>query len=410
VDRFQLLQPLRASRSFTALWGGQLLSGLGDEAFSVILPMVVYSLTGSALEMSLLMTLRVIPQLLLQPFTGVLVDRFPRVSMMLISDSMRFLILLVLSVLGMGHHLTISALNVTVFAYGTMSVLFRPAYMALRRQIFTPEIRNAAISLTQIGSQVTSLVGPSLGGLIMTFASSIAGFIFDAISFVFSIISLLFIRKTDTTLTTKPIKSKEQSFVSDLLAGYRETVRHPWIWVGILAWTFIIISYSGIIPILLPWLLKVHFKYPDYSYGLVMSMSGVGAVLAGIIAGSVRKWRHRGVISYGAVALQGLALLGMSLVQWLPGLMMLMAVSSAGSMLFGIIHEGILQELVSDEFFGRVISLEVFSASIAQPIGYLLTGVLFHRIGGIRTMAIEAAAMFLIVISTLCLPSIRKYQ
>ncbi|OPG15093.1 MFS transporter [Ferroacidibacillus organovorans] len=410
MDKLVLLHPFRVSRSFAALWSGQFLSGFGDQVFSVILPMVVYSLTGSIQTMSLLMTLNAVPQILLQPFTGVLVDRLPRISMMLISDSMRLVLLVILGILGLLHHLSIVALDVTVFVYGVMSVLFRPAYMALRRQIFTPEIRNPAISLTQIGSQVSSSVGPSVGGLIMTFASSAIGFIFDAGTFVFSVVSLLFIRSTDLNLKTNAIKSKQNTFVRDLIAGYRETVRHPWIWVGILSWTFIIISYSGIIPILLPWLIRVHFKYPDYAYGLLVSMSGVGAILAGIVAGSVRTWKHRGIIAYGAVAIQGLALLIMSFMHWLPGLMLMMAFSAAGNMLFGIIHEGILQELVPDEFFGRVISLEVFSAAIAQPIGYLLTSVLFRSIGGIHTMSAEAGIMFLVVIMTLFIPSIRNFK
>lgn len=410
MDKFKLLHPFKVSRSFSALWSGQFLSGFGDQVFSVILPMVVYSLTGSVLAMSLLVTLKTVPQIILQPFTGVLVDRLPRVSMMLISDSMRLILLVLLGILGLLHHLSIFVLDVTVFVYGVMSVLFRPAYMALRKQIFTPEIRNPAISLTQIGSQVTSSVGPSVGGLIMTFASSAIGFVFDAVTFAFSIGSLVFIRSTDLNLKTNPKKSKQNTFTRDLIAGYRETVRHPWVWVGILSWTFIIISYSGIIPILLPWLIKIHFKYPDYTYGLLVSMSGVGAILAGIVAGSVRTWRHRGIIAYGAVAIEGLALFVMSFMHWLPGLMLMMALSAAGSMLFGIIHEGILQELIPDEFFGRVISLEVFSAAIAQPIGYLLTGLLFRSIGGILTMSAEAATMFLVVIVTLCLPSIRNFQ
>ncbi|MFD1674528.1 MFS transporter [Alicyclobacillus fodiniaquatilis] len=410
MDKFALLQPLRTSRSFTALWGGQLLSGFGNQAFGVILPMVVYTLTGSALTMGVIATLRVIPQILLQPFTGVMADRFPRVSMMLTSDLMRFALLLTLGILGISHHLTIPMLEVMVFVYGAMSVLFRPAYMALRRQIFTPEIRNAAISLTQIGTQMTSLVGPALGGVIMTLTSSVVGFVFDAATFLFSIISLLWIRNTDVHLKTTPRKDKEQTFIQDLMAGYRETTRHPWVWIGILAWTFIIISYSGLIPILLPWLLKVHFKFPDYTYGIVVSMSGIGAMLAGMIVGSIRKWKHRGVISYGAVAIQGFALLAMAFIHWLPGLMLMMAISSAGNMLFGIIHEGILQELVPEAFFGRVISLEVFSASIAQPIGYLLTGTLFRRFGGIHTMMAEAATMCLVAMATLCFPTIRQFK
>lgn len=408
--KFEIFKPFRISRAFTSLWTGQFLSGLGDQVFNVILPIVVYSVTPSATVMSVLMALRVIPQVLFQPFTGVLVDRFPRASMMLASDSMRFGLLLMLAFVGMSHHLTISVLDVSVLLFGAMSCFFRPAYMALRRQIFTSEIRTAAISLTQIGSQVASLIGPSLGGLIMTFASSTVGFVFDAMTFLVSIVSLLFIRGTNLDLKSKPSGVREQSFMKDLIAGYQETMRHPWIWVGILVWTFIIISYSGIIPILLPWLIKVHYKYPNYAYGLVVSMSGIGAILAGFIVGSARRLRFRGIISYSAVAIQGVALFFMAFSHSLPVLMLMMAVSAAGSMAFGIIHEGILQELVPQEMFGRVISLEVFSACIAQPIGYFVTGVLFHRVGGVHAMMFQAALLVVVVVATLFIPAIRKFQ
>ncbi|QSO53348.1 MFS transporter [Alicyclobacillus curvatus] len=410
MNKIQLLQPFRTSRLFTALWSGRVLSGLGDEAFGVILPMVVYSVTDSATTMGLLLTLQAIPHILFQPLTGVVVDRFPRIAMMILSDVLRVILLIAMSILGIEHHLAIVTLDVVVLLYGVASVLFRPAYMALRRQIFTPDIRNAAISLSQIASQVTSFVGPSLGGLIMTFASAVVGFMFDAATFVCSIFSLVIIRRADDKLKLQPRHSNKQTFVTDLLSGYRETVRHPWIWVGIVSWTFIIISYSGILPILLPWLLKVHFHYPDYTYGLVVSMAGIGAMLAGFVAGSVRTWKRRGIVAYGAIAAEGLALFAMALVHSLVGLMVLMAVSSAGSMLFGIIHEGILQELVPDEFFGRVISLEVFSAAIAQPIGYLFTGWLVKEVGGIHAMMLEAGMMFLTVVLTLCLPSIRNFK
>ena len=170
----------------------------------------------------------VFPRVLVQPFTGVMVERFSRVSMMVISDSARFLLLVLLTVLGVMHRLTIPALDVFALLYGLMSALFQPAYMALRQQVFTPDIRNAANSLTQISRETTNLVGPSFGGLILSLSSAVFGFAIDALTFVASIISLLL-------------------------------------------------------------------------YGLVVSMSGLGALLTGIIAGSVSTWRHRGVLAYGAI-------------------------------------------------------------------------------------------------------------
>ena len=77
MNRLSLLRPFRVSRAFTALWAGQLLSGLGNGVLGVILPLVVYSLTGSVGALTVLMILRSLPQLVLQPVMGVLVDAFP---------------------------------------------------------------------------------------------------------------------------------------------------------------------------------------------------------------------------------------------------------------------------------------------------------------------------------------------
>lgn len=410
MDHWALWRPFRVSRAFAALWAGQVLSGLGNSAFEVILPLVVYSLTGSVGALSVMMTLRVLPQVVLQPVMGVWVDRWPRVSLMLQSDVLRFVVLLALGMLDLRHALTMRRLDAAVLVFGTVSVVFRPAYMSLRRQIFTSEIRTAAIAATQMGTQVTSLVGPSLGGVLMTLGSAVAGFWFDAATFLGSIGSLLFIRATEVQLQQPPPRSATPTLFRDLGDGWRETARHPWIWVGNVVWIFIIIAYAGYIPILLPWLLTIHNHYPAYTYGLAMAMAGVGSLVMGAVVGSVRTWRRRGVLAYGAIALQAVALGVIPIIPGLPGVMVAMAVSAAGSTLFGIVHEGILQELVPDDVFGRVMSVEVFSAAIALPIGYLFTGFLFRHLGGVHAMLLEAGSMFAAVIGTLALPSIRRFD
>lgn len=410
MDRRALWRPFQVSQTFVALWGGQVLSGLGNAAFEVILPLVVYSLTGSVAALSVIMTLRVLPPLVLQPVVGVWVDRWPRVSLMLLSDVLRCAVLLLLGFFDLHHLLTMPRLYAAVLVFGTVSVVFRPAYMSLRRQIFTPDIRTAAISVTAMGTQVTRLLGPALGGVLMTVGSAVAGFWFDAATFLGSVGSLLFIRLTEVGLQHPPLRASRASFFEDMAGGWQETARHPWIWVGNVVWTFIIIAYTGFIPILLPWLLTIHDRYPAYTYGLAMAMAGVGSVVMGALAASVRTWRRRGLIAYGAVALQAVALGVIPCMRGLPGIFVAMAVSAAGSTLFGIVHEGILQELVADDVFGRVMSVEIFSAAIAMPIGYLFTGFLFRHLGGVHAMLLEAGAMLVAVLGTLGLPFIRQFD
>jgi MFS family permease len=212
--------------------------------------------------------------------------------MMVLSDGLRFVVLLALGWLTLGRHLSMGRLDVAVLIFGMVSVIFRPAYMSLRRQIFTPEIRTAAISLTQMGAQMASLVGPALGGVLMSLGSAVAGFWFDAVTFLGSIGSLLVIRGTQPQLKAPLPRSAPKSFIQDILGGWKETARHPWIWIGNVAWTFIIIAYAGFIPILLPWLLTLHDHFPAYTYGLAMAMAGVGSLSVGAVVGSMRTARH----------------------------------------------------------------------------------------------------------------------
>ena len=66
------------SVSFKSLWIGQSFSRLGDCIMLVMLPVIVYSITGSALTMGFVMTLIMIPQIVLTPFTGIIADRISR--------------------------------------------------------------------------------------------------------------------------------------------------------------------------------------------------------------------------------------------------------------------------------------------------------------------------------------------
>jgi MFS family permease len=407
---FSFFAPIRTSRTFTALWGGQTLSGLGDNILSVILPLVLYTLTNSTLDMGLLMSLLMLPQIVLLPFTGVLVDYWPRIRLMMVADAIRMGLLVGLTVLAANHAMSLKWLYGFAVVYGSMDALFQPAYSAVRAQVFTPSIRNAANSLTQVSAQTSRLIGPSIGGVLVTTASSAIGFAADALTFVLSMVSLLFVRLPAATPTPKKGTSSRQSFLYDLLGGFRELRKHPWLYITISAFAFTNICSAGILTVLIPWLLKVHLHDPGYDYGLLTSAAAVGALVGAVVLGSRRKWHHRGLLAYGGIALQGFTLLGVAYFHGLPILMLLMAMGGAGVMAFGILWEGSLQDLVPTEAFGRVSSIDMLGSFALLPLGYILTGWLAQVMGGIQTMIALALAMIVIVAATMCVPSIRKFD
>lgn len=79
-------------------------------------------------------------------------------------------------------------------------------------------------------------------------------------------------------------------------------------------------------------------------------------------------------------------------------------------MVFGLIWETSLQELVPQEAFGRVSSLDMLGSFALLPLGYILVGWLADIIGGTQTIAIFSSLGILCVISIMFIPGVRKFD
>ncbi|MFE9079247.1 MFS transporter [Bacillus mobilis] len=405
----KLLLPVKASPHFKFLWIGQLLSTLGSSITMVILPVVVYSLTGSTVVMGMTMAMYMLPNILALPFAGLVVDRIDRVKLMLFTDIIRCTLMLLLAMLIFMDVLTIPLLYVLVALYGLMEGIFQPAYAAVRAKVFVPEFRNAANALTQMSNQGIRLIGPALGGLIVSVASAGIGFGLDAVTYLLSFLCLIFLREIKFN-KVKPIEKRQLDYKQEFMEGVFVLKNHPWLWITILAFSFINICYAGIIVVLIPWLFNVHHHFEAYVYGLGMASSGVGAVIAALIFGGRERWHKRGLLAYGGVLISGCALLIMPFIAWAPALIGLMAIEGFGMMIFGLIWETSLQELVPEEAFGRVASLDMLGSFALLPLGYVVVGWLATVIGGEITIITLAILVLVTIGVALCVPSIRRFD
>nr|WP_205002190.1 MFS transporter [Scopulibacillus daqui] len=402
------ISPITQSRDFTFLWLGQLLSVFGSSVTLVILPIIVYSLTGSTVIMGTVMALYMLPNVLVLAFSGIIVDRLNRVKVMMFTDIVRFIIMIAAMVLILTGALTIQILFLFVAVYGLMDGVFQPAYSALRAKVFVPKIRNAANALTQISNQGARLIGPAVGGLIVSTASSGIGFGLDALTYLFSFGCLIFLRHI--TMNRPETSAAPFHLKKDFTEGISVLKKHPWLWITILAFSFINICYGGATAVLVPWLLNVHYQFKPSAYGLAMTFSGIGAMAAALIFGSKDRWHHRGMIAYSGVLLSGLMLFSMAFISWKPFLVFIMAVEGFGIMFFGLIWETSLQELVPEEAFGRVASLDFLGSFALMPVGYLVIGWSADWLGQISAMILLSVLIILTVIAVLTVPSIRRFD
>jgi len=175
-------QLLRRNRDFRLLWGGQVVSQLGDWFSLITLQSLLLTLTGSASSLAALMIAQMLPLFLLSPAAGVVVDRLPRKHVMIAADLGRAGIAL--------GFLLVRDGETAWLAYGfyallsSLTVFFEPARQAVIPAITRPEELVTANALGAVTWSVLLTSGALAGGLVTQYFGHDAAFVLNSLSFV----------------------------------------------------------------------------------------------------------------------------------------------------------------------------------------------------------------------------------
>ncbi len=190
------LPPLWRNRDYMLLWSGQVISVLGGGISSIVFPLLILAMTGSPAAAGFAAALGSLPYLLFSLPVGALIDRWDRKKVMILCDLGRAISLASVPVALYFDVLTIWQLYINVFIEGTLYVFFNIAEVAaLTRVVHKTQLPQASAQ-NEAGFIAAGLVGAPLGGYMYQSISRLFPFIFDSISYLFSAISLMFIRTT----------------------------------------------------------------------------------------------------------------------------------------------------------------------------------------------------------------------
>src|ERR1051325_10894581 len=184
-------------RNYRLFFAGQGVSLVGTWVTRVATSWLVYRLTGSELLLGVTGFAGQIPLLLLAPFAGVLVDRWNRHRMLVITQVLSALQSLALAVLALSGRITVAEVIVLQAAQGVINAFDTPA-----RQAFVVEMVEDradvpnAIALNSSMFNASRIVGPAIGGAIIAAVGAGGCFAIDAISYVAVIVSLVAMRIT----------------------------------------------------------------------------------------------------------------------------------------------------------------------------------------------------------------------
>ncbi len=383
--------PLRRNRDFAKLWVGQFASTLGSQTSYVAYPLLILGLTGSPLLAGIAGTARAVPQWALGLVAGALVDRWDRRRLMLICDVVRLLALSTM-VIGLTTGIAGFPLIVAVaLVEGSATVVFSPAETtALRHVVPATQLREAS-ARNESREYAAMLSGTPLGGALYSIASFVP-FLFDAVSYLVSFLSIFLIR---APFRDEGPAGARQPIVASVADGVRWLWRQPF-----LRGSTVMVAATNLVGTALPTTLIViatNNHVPPVAIGLILTMGGVGGLAGSVVAA----WAARRVSPAWVVlgfpwvwaALLPLLLLRGSTV-WVLGIvfgLMLAAAPLWNSVIFTY-----RVVLVPDELQGRVDSSCRFVTQSTAPLGPLLAGVLLEY--GSATLTILALTGFTAVV------------
>lgn len=205
------------NRNFAVLFAGQTVSTFGNSLYFIALPWYVYTLTHSKADLALTGMAQSVP-MLAGLFAGVFVDRWSKRWTMMGSDVIRGLLSITLFFAAWSHW-SFAWILALVLLLQFVGTFFNPAAGALVPLLVDEQDVPAAAGLEQSGSAIAQLLGTAFGGALMAFLGPPLLFLFDALSFLVSIVSLLFIRDHEASAKTRADPQKP-SFFKEWVEGF----------------------------------------------------------------------------------------------------------------------------------------------------------------------------------------------
>lgn len=400
--------PVRWQRRFFTVWGGQALSLLGSSIvqFALIWWLTVTTNSGSVLAIATLMGL--LPQVVLGPFAGTLVDRLSRRWVMVTADSLSAVAALILTLLFATNQIQIWHVLAILFIRSLFGA-FHQAAMQASTALMVPQeqlIRIAGLNSTLSG--VINIVSPIIGALLISRLAIDTIVMLDVISALPAILPLLFIRIPQPATQTSAT-SQGNSFWSDFIEG----LRYVRSWSGLM----MIIGMALIVNLLilpamslLPLLVKQRFEGGAEHLAALQTLFGIGLIGGGVLLGVWGGFKRRiltvqtgfmmlGIASLiiGGTGVLGLAMMGMFLI------------GVAATLINGAV-QAIMQAVVEPGIQGRVFSLTTSAAAAVSPLGLLIAGPAADIVGVQGWYVLGGAACILFGIVGLFIPVLMNVE
>jgi MFS family permease len=398
----RIVEPLR-HRDFRLLWTGQTLTLLGTFVSNIAYPFQILQLGGGALELGALVSIYTASSLAFLLIGGAVADRFPRRTLIVITELGSGVIVGIVAILGFAGALQIWHLYVSYVWFGAATAFNIPALGAIIPELVPEEILvpgNAVQGLSRQGARVG---GPVVGGLLVATAGPSAAFAFNAVTFFLSAGAVAL------TGARPPSTEARASILREIREGFAFVFSVQWLWVTIFGWSLIAAAFVGSITVGLPLLVTRVLRGGPETYGFISAAVGLGEAI-GATAIAQTHVRRKGLAMYLFGALSGVALLVYGLVPTIPGALVASVINGVSFACFGVLWVTALQIHVPRRLLGRVTSVDWFGGTLLAPLAPVGAALLAESEGPAFVFVVAGSVTVVVALAGLLLPSIRDLE
>ena len=382
---------LFANRDFRLLFIGSSISILGDQFTLLALPWLVLKLTGDPQQLGFVLALMALPLAVFLLVGGALVDRMSPRKVLLNSRAVNAVLIAILAGLVLADAIQMWEVYALALAIGLSTAFSYPASTAILPQLLEPEqLPKANASLMGI-RQFAMLAGPAIAGFVIALGSGRSAqnladargmglaFSIDAVSFFFSVASLMMVR----VHTDYHPPKLEGGVLADVGRGV------SFVWSDVQLRAFVLymgavsVFVAGPLLVGLPVLANTRMDLGARSLGLLRSANGAGIMVGSVISGLAMR-RIGGRVGLAVLCADTVAGLGISAMSLVHSTLVGSVIMAAVGILAGMVQIALfswVQRRVPQAYMGRTMSVLMFTFLGLSPVAASAAGVLLNNVG-----------------------------
>ncbi|MEX2179050.1 MAG: MFS transporter [Gemmatimonadaceae bacterium] len=380
---------LQRHRNFRLFWLGQTTSLIGTWMQSMAQGWLALELSNNAFLVGLVVAAGSFPILLFSMHAGVLVDRYERLRIVRISQSLLAVEAGLLFWLTLTGHISIAWLLVFATLQGVISSVEIPARQSLIVELVGRDDLPQAIALQSSGFNLARIVGPALAALVIAKLGIAWAFGFNALSYLTVLLSLFLVRITPWRPTAKLVRPLEG--IRESLRYMRDTPMVAALMKLVTVYAILGVPYMALMPVFA----RDRLGMTASGYGLLLACVGIGGLLGALgIAAQAGRQAGTRTLRAATYAFPAILLLLSAVTQ--PRLAYgLLLLAGVAMIVNSAVSNTLLQHIVPDAMRGRLMAAYSFVVvGLSQTVGSFGAGIVARAVGVQWAIAIGAVIMF----------------